>query len=203
MDTEIVKQKLLRKLTKLLEEFDIQMMGEEFVHTYKNLYIQNEPPFAFNQEKNVYEEREKPRMRLLGMMKEDGNTYKKRQVYALGASEFISHFVNDRAMDLYNRLSMVVFLTQEIQLIEKLEKRQAKLDAWTSGEMAFEKFGNFGEKNEPDADYSFMESIRVLKWDVEKMPRTKLLRKLIEKEKDPNFPELLKFEFKLADTEEL
>lgn len=200
MDTVVVKQRLLRKLTNLLEEFGIEMMGNEFVQTYKNLYIQNEPPMALNPQTNEYEQRDKPRMRLLGTSK-DSDSSKKKQLFALGASEYVSLFVEDKAMDLYNRLSMIVFITQEIQLIEKLEKRQARLEEWTSGKMAFEKFRNFGEGSQPNANFSFMDSNRILKWDVEKVPRTKLLRKLFEKEKDQNLPELLKFEFKLPDTE--
>lgn len=201
MDTIIVKQRLLRKLDKLLEEFGIEMMGNEFVQTYKNLYIQNEPPMALNPQTNEYEQRDKPRMRLLGTSKDSDSSNKKKQLFALGASEYVSLFVEDKAMDLYNRLSMIVFITQEIQLIEKLEKRQARLEEWTSGETAFEKFGNFGESGEPNAEYSFMDSRTVLEWDVEKIPRTKLLRKLFEKEKDQNLPELLKFEFKLAESD--
>lgn len=199
MNTEDVKYRLMLKLNTLLEEFDIKMKAYEFVHTYKGLYIQNEPPMVFNHETNTYEQKEKPRIRLLGMCKDFDNTYKKRQIFSLGASEYVSLFVFDKIMNLFNRLSMIVFIAQELQMIEKLEKRQAKFDAWTTGEMAFEKFGNFGESDQPDSNFSFMESNQILKWNIEKEPRTKLLRKLFEKEKDPNLGNLLRFEFKLLE----
>lgn len=201
MDTTSTKLLMTRKLRLLLEEFDLNISVEDFIEYSRALYIQNEPPVKLKE--NEYKANLKPFIRLMGVFySKEEKKFKKKQFLALKQTDYIVYFVEDKAQHYVHRLSMIIQIVQQIQLINELEKKQAILEEYTSGEMAYEKFFNFGEGYNPDPNYSFLQSDQKLNWKVGKVSKDDLYEKLYDKVRDPAIEKMVPLEFKLMDTKE-